>query len=122
FTDNTWVRNYDADLFLSRSAAHSSIGKSNLRPWGVLLNQFKMVCERPPRSLRSRLPLYEGEINACNMRAYSPPPGGGEPAKAAGVPSPTVWNWVGQPARQSLRSPGASVAVVMILVVLVGVR
>jgi hypothetical protein len=34
------------------------------RPSGVLLNcNFKMVCERPPRSLRSRLPLTRGRLN-----------------------------------------------------------
>src|SRR5215475_11443666 len=35
--------------------------------------QFEMVCKRPPRSLRSRLPLTEGETYACNLRALFSP-------------------------------------------------
>src|SRR5690242_20036239 len=30
-----------------------------------------MMCERPPRSLRSRLPLTRGRLNACNT-LFSP--------------------------------------------------
>jgi hypothetical protein len=41
---------------------------------------FEMVCERPPRSLRSRLP-HEGEINACNVTALFSPSARGRAAE-----------------------------------------
>jgi hypothetical protein len=39
----------------------------------VVQPQFQMVCERPPRSLRSRLPLTRGRLTPANVRdLFSP--------------------------------------------------
>jgi hypothetical protein len=42
---------------------------------------FAVVCERPPASLRSALPLYEGESNPLKINAHSPPAKGESRAK-----------------------------------------
>src|SRR4029453_2730371 len=42
-----------------------------------------MVCERPPRSLRSRLPLTRGRIKLSRCRRKSPPREGETRAKRA---------------------------------------
>ena len=36
--------------------------------------QFEMVCERPPRSLRSRLPIPRGRVRLQREETYSPLP------------------------------------------------
>jgi hypothetical protein len=40
-----------------------SNGEEAFQQAGVSQLQIKMVCERPPRSLRSRLPPHEGQIS-----------------------------------------------------------
>jgi hypothetical protein len=44
---------------MTRGAAAKTVPTAFVR---VAQLQFEMVCERPPRSLRSRLPPHEGEI------------------------------------------------------------
>jgi hypothetical protein len=43
--------------------------------------QSKMVCERPPRSLRSRLPLTRGRLTLVNVRALFSPSARGRAAE-----------------------------------------
>src|SRR5262249_10851286 len=47
--------------------------------------QFKMVCERPPRSLRSRLPLMRGRLTPATWELYSPPREGESRRRRQGV-------------------------------------
>jgi hypothetical protein len=64
--------------------------------------QLEMVCERPPRSLRSRLPLTRGRLRLLRETFISPRPRGGEPPKAAGGRSHTLnWSWATDPCRSS---------------------
>jgi len=61
--------------------------------------QFETVLGRPPRSLRSRLPLTRGRLTPPTWELYSPPPSGGEPPKAAGGRSHIILNssWATRP-------------------------
>src|SRR5262245_26408300 len=59
--------------------------------------QFKMMCERPPRSLRSRLPLTRGRLNACNVRALFSPSVRGRAAEGGrGSLTSHTSRWAGQ--------------------------
>src|SRR5262245_21399344 len=60
-----------------------------------------MTCERPPRSLRSRLPLYEGENN------YSPPCKGGDGAEGAEGVAHTPFSYLRFFHRGAFSSPSA---------------
>jgi hypothetical protein len=53
--------------------------------WLVAQLQFEMVCERPPRSLRSRLPLTRGRLRWNLQAVYSPPREGESRRRRQGV-------------------------------------
>src|SRR5262247_2785718 len=53
------------ELWEERAAQRRVIGR-------IAQLQFKMMCERPPRSLRSRLPLTRGRLTPATRELYSP--------------------------------------------------
>jgi hypothetical protein len=90
-------------IYHGSSRAGSPVGP---RLKGVLLNSnFEMVCERPPRSLRSRLPLTRGRL-ACNVKDPFSPSVRGRAVEGGGGRSHTILrSWATGPKAGAYKCP-----------------